>query len=67
MAIDRNLASVAALDLLMRRLIPPASDQEIQPKECCCRCTESDTSWSVALPQEGQEFPAVPPRIIDKL
>jgi hypothetical protein len=24
----------------------PASDQEIQPKECCCRCTESDNNYT---------------------
>jgi hypothetical protein len=33
-------------NLLMRRLIPPAPDQEIQPKECCCRCTESDNNYT---------------------
>jgi len=31
---------------LMRRLIPLASDQEIQPKECCCRCTGSDNNYT---------------------
>ena len=31
---------------LLRRLIPLASDQEIQPKECCCRCTGSDNNYT---------------------
>ena len=31
---------------LMRRLIPLASDQEIQPKECCCRRTGSDNNYT---------------------
>src|SRR5215467_7028198 len=39
----------------MRRLIPPASDQEIQPKECCCRCTDSDNNYTFRVKRiQGQ-------------
>jgi len=39
----------------MRRLIPPASDQEIQPKECCCRCTDSDNNYTFRVERiQGQ-------------
>ena len=31
-------------NLLLRRLIPPAPDQEIQANECCCRCTARSLS-----------------------
>jgi hypothetical protein len=41
--------------LLLRHLIPSASDQEIQPKECCCRCTESDNNYTFRVKRiQGQ-------------
>ena len=42
-------------NLLMRRLIPPAPDQEIQPQECCGRCTESDNNYTFRVERiQGQ-------------
>ena len=39
----------------MRRLIPPAPDQEIQPQECCGRCTESDNDYTFRVERiQGQ-------------
>jgi hypothetical protein len=57
--IAANVAKLPGLvrkpNLLMRRLIPPASDQEIQPKECYCRCTGGDKYYAFRVERiQGQ-------------
>jgi hypothetical protein len=40
----------------MGRPIPPASDQEIQSKECCHRCTGSDKYYTLRVKRTQRQI-----------